>query len=308
MFSHQETEYKPTPILKWAGGKSRLLPQIRKRYPSEKDREKINTYIEPFIGGGAVFFDIISFFNLQNIYLFDTNIELIILYKTIQKDVNQLIQELLDISDDYLRLDENERINFYYQKREEYNQFNKTENIHNSNDNFVRRSALTLFLNRTCFNGLFRVNKKGKFNVPHGRYKNPKILNIENLQAAAAALQIATLQQVDFSEVLKYADSHTFIYYDPPYRPISKTSNFNAYGSVEFDDNEQHRLQQVFTTVSQQGGFQMLSNSDPTNYVNDDFFDELYKDFKIERILASRMINSKGNSRGEIRELLITNY
>ena len=150
--------------------------------------------------------------------------------------------------------------------------------------------------------------KKGAFNVPMGKYKNPKILNADNLKAVNQVFQIANIQQADFSEALKYADQHTFIYYDPPYRPISKTASFNSYNSNAFNDDEQKRLRDIFKVASNQGVLQMLSNSDPNNYIEDSFFDDLYREFNIERISASRAINSKGSSRGAIKEILITNY
>ena len=311
-FNNQEaankTFCKASPVLKWAGGKKQLLPQLRARYPAKLKDNKINIYIEPFCGGGAVFFDIISNFKIEKAYLFDINSELIILYKVIQKDVDILIAELSILSDKYLALDAEERKLFYYSCRDKYNCFDKKIDTSVYQQEWCKRAALTVFLNRTCFNGLYRVNKKGAFNVPMGRYKNPKILNVNNLKAVHQVFQIAHIQQADFSEALKYADSHTFIYYDPPYRPISKTANFNSYNSNEFNDDEQRRLRDIFKIASKQEVLQMLSNSDPSNYFEDSFFDNLYGEFKIERILASRAINSKGSKRGAIKEILITNY
>lgn len=297
-----------SPVLKWAGGKTQLLPQIRERYSPKLRQGTLTTYIEPFIGGGAVFFDIVNSFDIQKAYLFDTNPELIILYKVIQQDVESLINELLKLSNTYLPKDDQRRKALYYEYRNKYNTFDKQIDANGYAQDWIKRAAITVFLNKTCFNGLYRVNSKGEFNVPVGRYKNPKILNANNLRAVSKLFQIAHIEQRDFSQVLDYADHSTFIYYDPPYRPISKTSNFNSYHSLEFDDNEQRRLRDVFVKADQAGAHQMLSNSDPTNYVNDLFFDDLYQGFTIERILASRRINSKGNSRGNIREILVNNY
>lgn len=299
---------KASPVLKWAGGKKQLLPQIRDRYPAKLKENKITTYIEPFFGGGAVFFDIISNFQLKKAYLFDINPELIILYNVIQKDVDNLIEELFILSEKYLALNSEERKLFYYLCRERYNCFDKKIDTSLYLKEWSKRAALTVFLNRTCFNGLYRVNKKGAFNVPMGRYKNPRILNVDNLKAVNQAFQIAHIKQADFSESLKYIDSNTFIYYDPPYRPISKTASFNSYNSTEFNDDEQKRLRDIFKLASNQEALQMLSNSDPSNYIEDSFFDDLYREFNIERILASRSINSKGSDRGAIKEILITNY
>ena len=299
---------KASPVLKWAGGKTKLLPQIRKQYPSTLRQGYLKKYIEPFVGGGSVFFDIYQNFRIEKAYLFDKNIELIILYKVIKYNVELLIYRLSKITEIYLNLTEEKKKGFFYQSRDNYNTFDKEADTNIYNDSWVERAALTIFLNRTCFNGLYRVNRKGLFNVPMGKYKNPTILNSDNIRAVSQAFQIAEIQQGDFSEVLKYADKTTFIYYDPPYRPIGKTSTFNAYSSLNFNDYEQRRLRDIFVEVSQQGAYQMLSNSDPTNYIEDFFFDELYCEFNMKRIFASRMINSKGNSRGKIREILVTNY
>lgn len=299
---------KPSPVLKWAGGKTQLLPQLKARYPSALKENKITTYIEPFVGGGSVFFDIISNFKIKRAYLFDINPELIILYKVIQKDVGSLIDGLSTLAAEYSTKNSEEKKVFYYSCREKYNCFDKKVDTSHYRKKWVTRAALTVFLNRTCFNGLYRVNKKGAFNVPMGRYKNPKILDVDNLKAVNQVFQLAHIQQADFSEALKYADCNTFIYYDPPYRPISKTASFNYYNSSEFNDKEQQRLRDIFKIASDRGVLQMLSNSDPSNYVEDSFFDDLYREFKIKRILASRAINSQGNKRGVIKELLITNY
>lgn len=260
------------------------------------------------MGGGAVFFDIVSSFDIQKAYLFDTNPELIILYKVTQQDVESLIRQLSKLSDAYLPLNDKSRKIFYYQIRDQYNTFDKKADANSYSEDWIERAAITVFLNKTCFNGLYRVNSKGEFNVPMGRYKNPTILSAKNLRAVSEAFQVAQIEQRDFSEALKYADDNTFIYYDPPYRPISKTSSFNSYDSTEFNDDNQRRLRDVFVEASCKGALQMLSNSDPTNYVEDTFFDDLYEGFNIMRISASRMINSKGNSRGAIREIIVTNY
>ncbi|MGK7871954.1 MAG: DNA adenine methylase [Xenococcaceae cyanobacterium] len=302
------TKSKVSPVLKWAGGKKQLLPQIRERYSPKLCNGNITIYIEPFVGGGAVFFDIVSSFDIQKAYLFDTNPELIILYKVTQQDVESLIRQLSKLSDAYLPLNDKSRKIFYYQIRDQYNTFDKKADANSYSEDWIERAAITVFLNKTCFNGLYRVNSKGEFNVPMGRYKNPTILSAKNLRAVSEAFQVAQIEQRDFSEALKYADDNTFIYYDPPYRPISKTSSFNSYDSTEFNDDNQRRLRDVFVEASCKGALQMLSNSDPTNYVEDTFFDDLYEGFNIMRISASRMINSKGNSRGAIREIIVTNY
>lgn len=293
------------PVLKWAGGKGMLLPQLSQHFPNKLRCGAIRRYIEPFIGGGAVFFELSNTYSFQEAYLFDINPELVILYNVIKNDVDKLIDELFNLQESYRNTKDQKA--FYYQIRGEYNTFDKDVNTLFYQDTFIRRSALTVFLNRTCFNGLFRVNSKGFFNVPMGKYKNPRILDEDNLKAVSEALKKATILQTDFSKALEYVNKDTFIYYDPPYRPLNAGS-FTTYAVSDFDDNEQRRLKDIFTEASQKGALQMLSNSDPTNAANDPFFDDLYKDFNIYRIFAKRMINADPNGRKGVRELLITNY
>ena len=300
--------FKPTPIVKWAGGKRQLLSKLKDKYPKELKKGLIKTYLEPFCGGAAVFFDICFSYEIKKAYLFDKNIELIILYKTIQHDVYKLINKLYELEDKYFSLSLSERSEFYYNIRKLYNTFDKQIDSNFYSSEWMERACYTMFLNKTCFNGLYRVNRQGKFNVPIGNYKNPKIFCEKNLIAVSKAFEIAEIKYGDFSEVLKYANESTFIYYDPPYRPIKNKSNFRAYTSLKFDDREQQRLQQVFIKASKLQALQMLSNSDPKNYTDDDFFDELYKEFYISRFSALRMINSKSHKRGSVSEIVITNY
>ena len=306
---YTNNEIKPAkPVLKWAGGKTQLLPQLNELLPPKLKVNAIKTYIEPFVGGAAMFFNLYKSYDFQNVYLFDTNQELVILYNVIKNDVRLLIKELANISNEYFTLSEQERDEYYYLRRDEYNAFNKNLDVNVYSKEFVRRAALTIFINRTCFNGLYRVNSKNKFNVPVGKYKNPRILDGDNLLNVSESLQIAEIKHCDFSETLKYADKDTFIYYDPPYRPISKTSAFNAYSVNDFDDDEQIRLKNLFDLCDKKGALQMESNSDPTNYIEDLFFDDLYAKYKIHRVNATRIINSNKEKRGSIRELVITNY
>lgn len=298
-------KYDAKPVLKWAGGKGLLLPQLSEKFPNKLRCGAIKKYIEPFVGGGAVFFDISNTYYFEEAYLFDINPELVILYNVVKNNALELIDELERLQKSYFS--SNDRKEFYYQMRSEYNTFDKKIDANRYSLSFIHRTALTIFLNRTCFNGLFRVNSKGLFNVPMGSYKNPRILDAENLMAVSKALSKATIMQADFSKALEFADKDTFIYYDPPYRPL-KDSSFTTYAVETFDDNEQIRLKDVFEQAHKLGAFQMLSNSDPTNVGSDPFFDDLYQDYNICRILAKRLINSNSDGRGEIRELLITNY
>lgn len=294
-----------SPVLKWAGGKGMLLPQLSEKFPNKLRCGAIKKYIEPFVGGGAVFFDLANSYSFEEAYLFDINPELIILYSVIKNNVLKLIEELDSLHKSYFSSDN--RKEFYYQMRNEYNIFDKKINANNYSLSFIRRAALTVFLNRTCFNGLFRVNSKGLFNVPVGSYVNPRILDAENLMAVSRSLSNVTILQTDFAHVLEFADKDTFIYYDPPYRPL-KSSSFTTYAMEAFDDNEQIRLKKVFEQAHKMGALQMLSNSDPTNIGSDPFFDDLYKDYNIYRILAKRLINANPNGRNAIKEILITNY
>lgn len=301
---HEHTIARP--ILKWAGGKGQLLPQLNSHLPSRLKIGAIKRYIEPFVGGGALFFDLIGNYDFDEVFLFDTNPELVILYNTVKNNVEDLICELEILQEEYFST--NDQSIYYYERREEYNSFKKNLNSITFTRSFIRRAAITIFLNKTCFNGLFRVNSKNQFNVPMGNYRNPRILDAENLRNASNSLQCAVIRKTDFSSALEYASKDTFIYYDPPYRPIRDTSSFNAYAIGNFGDEEQIRLRDIFASAHLKGALQMLSNSDPTNYSRDPFFDKLYKGFNIRRIMAKRLINSNADGRSEIRELLITNY
>jgi DNA adenine methylase len=205
----------------------------------------------------------------------------------------------------YFNCDDLEKETYYYDRRDDYNKHIKKQLL----NNVVRRTALLIFLNKTCFNGLFRVNSQGLFNVPFGRYKNPNICDEENLTAVSRVLKTAHIECCDFSECLKAAGSKSFVYFDPPYRPISKTSNFTSYIKNGFDDEEQKRLKIVFDKLNKLGAYIMLSNSDPKNYnPNDDFFDALYRNYYTERLRATRLINCNASRRGLITEILVTNY
>lgn len=296
------------PFMKWAGGKTQLLPQLNAMLPAKLKANAIKTYIEPFVGGGAMFFNLQRMYDFENVILLDINPELVITYNVIKNNVEELIVGLKQISEKYKKLSKEEQAEFYYKIRDEYNSFDKSVDANKYDSSFIRRACLTIFLNRTCFNGLFRVNSKKLFNVPMGKYANPTICDEENLINVSKALQNATILQADFSVIEKYVNKDTFIYFDPPYRPISKTSAFNSYSDGEFNDDEQKRLKVIFDVCSSKGALEMLSNSDPTNYVADPFFDDLYSDYNIHRINATRIINSNASKRGEVRELLITNY
>lgn len=298
------------PFLKWAGGKSQLLGKFRQYYPQSLLNGKEFNYIEPFIGGGAVFFDVMQNYHIRHSYLSDINPEIVIVYKTIQKSVDKLIEQLTELAEQYKSKNKEQQKNFFYQQRDIYNQEKQDFNYFSFSQKWIARSALFIFLNKTCFNGLFRNNKQGAFNVPHGKYKNPRIIDKNNLLNVAHILQNTDIEIADYSQSIKYIKNNSFIYFDPPYRPLNKTSNFNSYSQFIFDDSEQKRLANFYKELNDNYvTYLMLSNSDPKNEdINDNFFDELYQGFNIYRIPATRMINSKGNKRGIINELLVTNY
>lgn len=288
------------PFLKWAGGKTQLIEEIEKRLPDGIREGKIECYVEPFIGSGALFFYLVAKYKFKRVIINDINSELINVYLVIKNEVENLIEELEKISKKYFSILQEEKSLFFYEIREKYN-INKEGNI--------KHAAYFIFLNRTCFNGLYRVNSKGKFNVPFGRYVNPKICDVENLKNVSKILKNVEILNIDFEKTDKYIKKESFIYFDPPYRPLSNSSSFNSYAKESFNDKSQEKLAQYFRRLDKKGVKLMLSNSDPKNSdPNDNFFDDLYKGFDIKRVDAKRMINSKGSGRGVIKELLIMNY
>jgi len=297
------------PFLKWAGGKTQLLQKFSDYFPQELKNGKIENYYEPFLGSGAVFFFIKQNYPIKKAFLTDINEELILTFNVVKSDVTELIEELKSIKEKYISLKQNEQELFFYHIRDTYNQNKTNIDFNNYSPKWISRAAQMIFLNKTCFNGLFRLNRKGEFNVPFGRYKNPKILNEENLLRCSEELQIADIFLTDFENIKDYITSKSFIYFDPPYRPISKTSSFTSYSKFDFNDDDQIRLANLFKDLGVNGNKLMLSNSDPKNENPlDNFFDEQYKSFTIRRVKAVRMINCKGDKRGAINELIITNY
>lgn len=307
--SRAKSPLLPKPFFKWAGGKGQLLPEIIKRLPKGIQTGEIRTYIEPFVGGGAVFFELKRSFNLMRVFLSDINPELILVYKVIKYQAPRLIAILEEIEKEFLRLSESRRSLYFYKTRETFNNELDVFDFTEMNEFWNRRAAQSIFLNRTCFNGLFRVNRSGKFNVPYGKYANPKICDESNLLLVSVALENATIEQGDFTIFEEHTDKTTFVYFDPPYRPISTTSSFNSYSQEVFDDLAQLRLAAYFKRLSEKGAKLLLSNSDPKNLnKQDNFFEKAYQGFKIERVYARRNINSVESLRGEIPELLISNY
>lgn len=291
------------PFLKWAGGKGQLLKEIECYYPFNKGN--ITKYAEPFVGGGAVLFDILSKYDLREIYISDTNAELINTYQIVRDDVDVLIKMLCVMQSEFIPLDTDDRKVYYNEKRERFNnlKINGNESVN------VEKAALMIFLNKTCFNGLFRVNKKGLFNVPMGSYKNPMICDEKNLRAVSKKLQKVTIVCGDYKESGDFIDENTFVYFDPPYRPITDTASFTAYTENLFNDEEQIKLANFVEDMHKKGAKIVISNSDPKNSnEEDDFFDNIYSAYNIKQVEATRMINCNSEARGKIKELLISNF
>lgn len=292
------------PFVKWAGGKGSLLEQLHGYYPSELKEGKVEKYVEPFVGGGAVLIDILKKYQIKHVYAFDINKELINSYNVIKVKVDELISKLAKMEEEYIPLEQETRKEYYYNIREKYNSTNIIDD-----ELSVEKAAQFIFLNRTCFNGLYRVNKSGGFNVPMGNYKNPKICDADNLKALSKLIENVNFKYGDYAESEKIVEDNTFVYFDPPYRPLNITSGFTSYTKEDFNDDNQKELAQYFTKLNNKNTYLMLSNSNPKNTNTEDtFFENIYSNFKINEIYANRMINSNSAGRGKIAELLITNY
>jgi DNA adenine methylase len=269
-------------------------------YPNDLKDGKIKNYFEPFLGGGAVFFDIIQNYQVENIFISDINEKLIKTYKTIKNESKELIEILKEYENQYITLDKEKQQEYFYNKRKQFNDEILTDLI---------TSALFIFLNKTCYNGLYRVNSKNKFNTPIGSYIEPKICDENNLKNVSILLENVNIEEKNYTKILENITENSFVYFDPPYRPLNKDS-FKSYDTSNFNDKEQEKLADFFNDLNKINPiYLMLSNSDPKNSdENDNFFDELYKDYNIYRIDAKRFINSKALKRDSIKELLITNY
>lgn len=310
---------KITPFLKWAGGKGQLIEKIEDRFPVEFGKS-INRYIEPFVGGGALLIHILSdkrYENVKEIYINDINVRLINTYLAIQKSVDQVLELLKAYQNEYNQLFPTKedqkafRTHYYYTKRALFNSY-KDDLIHSHIEEgkpHVESAALFIFLNRTCFNGLYRVNSQGDYNVPMGRYVHPRIYDEANLEALSQALQRVTILTGPYKNLSSLINEHTLVYCDPPYRPLTETASFTSYAKFSFNDDDQKELAQWSAKmVSENKGYFILSNSDPHNIdTNDNFFDDIYRDFTIERILAKRRISRDKKSRKDVYELLIHN-
>lgn len=289
------------PFLKWAGGKTQLINDIERALPTEITKEKF-TFIEPFVGSGAVLFWMLNNFpKLEKAVINDINEDLINTYKTIASNPKELISILEIFQNEFHSLERNEdnKKLYYYQKRELYNTRKEEQS---------GQAALFIFLNRTCFNGLYRVNSKNLYNVPMGGYKKPTICDKENILAVSNVLQKVEILSGDFEQTLNYTNGNSLFYFDPPYKPLSETSSFNSYAKDDFNDSEQVRLRDFCNKLDVLNHSWILSNSDVKGKdENDNFFDDLYSDFNIQRVDARRSINANPEKRGKLTELLITN-
>ena len=294
------TESLIKPFVKWVGGKTQLLEDIKRALPDNfASRENI-TYVEPFVGGGAVLFWILrSYQNITRAVINDINPELICTYQVIKEDVGTLIETLKRYQEEYTPLDISRRKMYFLEKRA---LFNTKATVG------AETASLFIFLNRTCFNGLYRVNSKGEFNVPFGKYAHPKICDADTLLADSKLLQKVDIFCGDFANMEAYAGQNSLYYLDPPYRPLTITSAFTSYSNDGFNDNEQRRLKAFCDRITEQGSMFVASNSDPENInEGDNLFDLLYNKFVIKRVSAARMINSKSDGRGRISEIMISN-
>jgi DNA adenine methylase len=297
------------PFLKWAGGKTQLLEQLSKKLPVGLSVGKVRKYAEPFIGGGAMFFSIAQLYEIDAFFISDANPELFVVYKIVREETEALISKLNEMQKKYNRLSPSEQHIFFYDTRSAFNNTRPTIKFASFQPSWIQRTAEFFFLNHTCFNGLFRINSKAGFNVPFGKYKQIGLFDEDNLRAVADLLEKVDIRLGDFTICEDFVDENTFVYFDPPYRPISKTASFNTYNGTDFGDHEQKRLAAFCRKIDKKGVKWMLSNSDPKNEnPNDHFFETLYDGFNISRANASRAINSKGHKRGQISELIITNY
>jgi DNA adenine methylase len=289
------------PFVKWVGGKKQLLPEIQAALPVTFRDGTGWTYVEPFVGGGAVLFWMLrNFSNLRHVVINDINPDLVNAYCVVRDAAIELIGELKTLAAHYQDFkDEERRREFYLQQRNKFN---------DKKTGTVESAAMFIFLNRTCFNGLYRVNSRGNFNVPFGKYINPMICDEKTILADSHLLQKVEILNGDFTNTIVRANENTLFYFDPPYKPLSQTSSFNSYTKEGFGDADQVRLKEFCDQLAAKHNHFVLSNADlkgkdPDNH----FFDDLYANYDIRRVWASRMVNANPEKRGKLSELLITN-
>lgn len=282
--SNTSEKHRARPFLKWVGGKGQLLKDMSPLFPL-----RFNSFYEPFVGGGAVFFHLIP----EIAHLNDINGKLITTYKIIKSRPRVLIDTLKDIEVEYLAKSEVERKKYFLDKRSAFNRNDSSD---------LDTAALTIFLNKTCFNGMYRENSKGEFNVPFGKYVNPKICDEENINLCSKALKKVKLSSVGYAKAVESAEKGDFIYLDPPYDPLSSSSSFTSYSKTSFAKKEQIDLRDLFVSLDKRGCYVMLSNSAT------DFIKDIYQGYNFNIVKARRSINSKASERGEIDEIVVMNY
>lgn len=290
------------PFIKWVGGKGQLISQLNSLLPHDFQKWDDVTYIEPFVGGGAMLFHLLSHYpNIKRAVINDINKDLTTCYEIVRDKPQELISELKNIQSEYdSLLKDTFRQEFYYRMRDRFN----TKAL-----DALENTVLFFFLNRTCFNGLYRVNKKGGFNVPFGKYESPSFFNEEVIYADSELLQNVEILNGDFEETFTRIQGNTLFYFDPPYRPLSNTSSFNNYSKEDFNDEAQIRLKQFCDRIHEAGAHFMLSNSDGRGKnIHDTFFDDLYSAYCIDRVWASRCVNSNVSKRGKLTEILVRSY
>ncbi len=288
---------KAKPFIKWVGGKGQLIEQLEAMLPADFDNWENVTYIEPFVGGGAMLFYMLQTHpNIKSAIINDINEDLTTCYMMVKQSPDALVESLKQIQKEYYSLqNEDARKQFFLLMRDEFN----TKQL-----NPIDNTTLFFFLNRTCFNGLYRVNKAGLFNVPFGRYETPTICDPNTIYSDSELLQNVEILTGDYQQTIAYANGNTLFYFDPPYRPLNNTSSFNDYAKEAFNDFAQRRLKEFCDRVEASGYKFMLSNSD----CNDMFFDDLYAKYIIERVWASRSVNANPQKRGKLTEILVHNY
>lgn len=293
---------KAKPFIKWVGGKGQLIEQLEALLPADfAERENV-TYIEPFVGGGAMLFYMLQAYpNVKSAVINDINPDLTLCYRVVRDNPTELIKSLYAIQQEYYALEtEEKQKDFFLLQRDIFN----TKSL-----NPIENTMLFFFLNRTCFNGLYRVNKSGKFNVPFGKYTTPTICDPSTIYADSEILQRVEIMTGDFEHTFTKVKGSTFFYFDPPYRPLSNTSSFNDYTKEDFNDDAQIRLKLFCDRLNESGIDFMLSNSDCLGKDGKDrFFDDLFVDYRIERVWASRSINAVASKRGKLTEIVVNNY
>ena len=293
---------KAKPFVKWVGGKTQLIEQLEALLPADFDQWNDVTYIEPFVGGGAMLFYMLQkHTNIKSAIINDINPDLTTCYKVVRDNPTELISALKSIQREYYALStEDARKQFFLLMRDEFN----TKAL-----DPIRNTTLFFFLNRTCFNGLYRVNKAGLFNVPFGRYETPMICDEKTIYADSVLLENVEILTGDYQQTLAHAKGNTLFYFDPPYRPLTNTSSFNDYTKEAFNDLAQKRLKEFCDQVQKSGYKFMLSNSDCFNTpLKDRFFEDLYLEYVIDRVWAARSVNANPTKRGKLQEILVHNY